>query len=151
MTLNLRAGLLTNFGYPKYQVVFFMTDTLLGSRVLLDLYHPCLNTPYTSSPNHVLDTFCSFTVMVHVSNRTKSKKCLHFYPRPLLFRIVFSTFTRFLHPTIEYIYISQIFIMTENKELYDAPTLTVVEVKQEGVICASPEPYNNPYGDELSF
>ena len=41
--------------------------------------------------------------------------------------------------------------MKEDKELYDAPTLTAVELKQEGVICASPEPYNNPYGDELSF
>ena len=27
--------------------------------------------------------------------------------------------------------------MTENKELYDAATLTAVEVKYEGVICAS--------------
>ena len=27
--------------------------------------------------------------------------------------------------------------MTENKELYDAPTLTAVELKQEGVICTS--------------
>ena len=41
--------------------------------------------------------------------------------------------------------------MKENKELYDAPTLTAVELKQEGVICASPDPYNNPYGNELSF
>lgn len=41
--------------------------------------------------------------------------------------------------------------MKENKELYDAPTLTAVELKQEGVICASPELYNNPYEDELSF
>jgi hypothetical protein len=29
--------------------------------------------------------------------------------------------------------------MKENKELYDAPTLTAVELKQEGVICASGE------------
>ena len=61
-------------GYPKYQVAFFMTDTLLGSRVWLDLYHPCLNTPYTSSPNHVLDTICCFSVMVHVSNHIKSQE-----------------------------------------------------------------------------
>ena len=27
--------------------------------------------------------------------------------------------------------------MKENKELYDAPTVTVVEMKQEGVICTS--------------
>lgn len=27
--------------------------------------------------------------------------------------------------------------MKENKELYEAPTVTAVEMKQEGVICAS--------------
>ena len=35
--------------------------------------------------------------------------------------------------------------MTENKELYDAPTLTAVELKQEGVICASPDPNYTPW------
>ena len=28
--------------------------------------------------------------------------------------------------------------MKENNELYDAPTVTAVEMKQEGVICQSP-------------
>ncbi len=37
---------------------------------------------------------------------------------------------------------------TENKELYDAPTLTVVELKQKGVICASPDPNYNPWEDK---
>lgn len=38
--------------------------------------------------------------------------------------------------------------MTENKELYDAPTLTAVELKQEGVICASPVPSYNPWDNQ---
>ena len=38
--------------------------------------------------------------------------------------------------------------MTENKELYDAPTLTAVELKQEGVICASPDPNSTPWNNE---
>jgi len=29
--------------------------------------------------------------------------------------------------------------MKENKELYEAPTVTAVEMKQEGVICVSGE------------
>ena len=40
--------------------------------------------------------------------------------------------------------------MTENKELYDAPTLTAVELKQEGVICASPDP-NYTQWDNLNW
>ena len=41
----------------------------------------------------------------------------------------------------------------KNKELYDAPTLTAVELKLEGVIAASgdPQDYSNPFGDELNF
>ena len=34
-------------------------------------------------------------------------------------------------------YTQLIFIMKENKELYEAPTVTAVEMKQEGVICTS--------------
>lgn len=35
------------------------------------------------------------------------------------------------------------------KELdYEAPTITVVEVKQEGVICASPDPNYNPWDNQ---
>lgn len=78
----------------------------------------------------------------------KKSRNAHIFIPPLLFRIVFSIFTQFLHPTIEYIYISQIFIMAENKELYEAPTLTAVELKQEGVICASPNPNYNPWDNQ---
>lgn len=75
-----------------------MTGTLLGSRVWLDLYHPRLNTPYTSSPNHVLDTICCFTPLIHVSIRTKSKKCLHFYPRPIVISYRFLYFYLIITP-----------------------------------------------------
>lgn len=39
------------------------------------------------------------------------------------------------------------------KELYDAPSMHIFEVKTEGVICASGDPqnYTNPFGDELSW
>ena len=30
---------------------------------------------------------------------------------------------------------------TDNKELYEAPSMLVFEVRQEGVICASPDGY----------
>lgn len=39
----------------------------------------------------------------------------------------------------------------KNKDLYEAPTLIVVEVKQEGIICASgevPASMNNPFYEE---
>lgn len=105
--------------------------------------------------------FCVFhTFQINVSKRIKTnfalnfkfnfQLCVNIYSPTLLFRIVFSTFIKFLHPTLEYIYISQILIMTENKELYDAPTVTVVEIKQEGVICASPDPNYTPW-DNLNW
>jgi len=51
---------LDNFGYPKYLVEYFLADTLFGSGVWLDLYHPC---------------FISFllfqTSLIHVSKRVK--------------------------------------------------------------------------------
>ena len=39
------------------------------------------------------------------------------------------------------------------KELYDAPSTLVFEVKAQGVICASgdPQDYVNPFGDEQDF
>ena len=39
------------------------------------------------------------------------------------------------------------------KELYDAPSMHIFEVKTEGVICASgdPQDYDNPFGDQLIF
>ena len=39
------------------------------------------------------------------------------------------------------------------KELYDAPSMHIFEVKTEGVICASGDPqnYTNPFGDEQDF
>jgi hypothetical protein len=87
----------------------------------------------------------------------------------LNFEPLFSTLRQYLPPPIVISYrflyfyliftpnprinLIQILIMKENKELYDAPTLTVVELKQEGVICASgdPIPYSNPFGDELTW
>lgn len=35
-----------------------------------------------------------------------------------------------------------------NKELYEAPSTMVFEVKQEGVICASPDYNYNGFGNE---
>ena len=36
---------------------------------------------------------------------------------------------------------------TSKKELYQAPAVTVVEVKTEGIVCLSPGHYNKPgYG-----
>ena len=138
-------------GYPKYQVAFFLADTLFGSGVWLDLYHPC---------------FISFllfhTFQINVSKRIKTnfalnfkfnfQPCVNIYPPPIVISYRFLYFYLFFtpNPRINFIQ-NQILIMKENKELYDAPTLTAVELKQEGVICASPEPYNNPYGDEQSF
>ncbi|MBQ2173109.1 MAG: AraC family transcriptional regulator [Bacteroidales bacterium] len=55
-------------GYPKYLVEYFLADTLFGSGVWLDLYHPC---------------FISFllfhTFQTHVSKREKPtlRKFLH--------------------------------------------------------------------------
>lgn len=42
---------------------------------------------------------------------------------------------------------------TKTKDLYETPTILVVDVKTEGVICASgdPKPYSNPFGDELTW
>ena len=42
---------------------------------------------------------------------------------------------------------------TKHKELYDAPSAQVFEVKAQGVICASgdPQDYVNPFGDEQDF
>ena len=34
------------------------------------------------------------------------------------------------------------------KFIYEAPTFTVVEMKQEGVICASPDPNYNPWENQ---
>lgn len=34
------------------------------------------------------------------------------------------------------------------KDSYQAPAITVVEVKIEGVVCLSPGEYNNPFGDQ---
>ncbi len=34
---------------------------------------------------------------------------------------------------------------TQNKDLYEAPTITVVEMKYEGVICASGNANKNGY------
>lgn len=34
---------------------------------------------------------------------------------------------------------------TQNKDLYEAPTITVVEMKHEGVICASGDATKNSY------
>lgn len=34
---------------------------------------------------------------------------------------------------------------TQNKDLYEAPTITVVEMKHEGVICASGNATKNGY------
>ena len=34
-----------------------------------------------------------------------------------------------------------------NKELYEAPAITVVEVKTEGIVCQSPSHYKPGYGD----
>lgn len=47
--------------------------------------------------------------------------------------------------------------MNKEKELYETPDLTVIDVKTEGVICASSVDatglgfgdYNNPFGDEM--
>ena len=41
----------------------------------------------------------------------------------------------------------------KKKELYEPPTTDVLEVKNEGIICASgdPKPYSNPFGDEQSW
>ena len=37
---------------------------------------------------------------------------------------------------------------TSKKELYQAPAVTVVEVKTEGIVCQSPGHYNKPgYGN----
>lgn len=37
---------------------------------------------------------------------------------------------------------------TIKKELYEAPSTTVVEVKTEGIVCGSPDYYYKPgYGD----
>ena len=57
-------------GYPKYLVEYFLADTLFGSGVWLDLYHPC---------------FISFllfhTFQTHVSKREKPtlRKFLHWF------------------------------------------------------------------------
>ena len=42
---------------------------------------------------------------------------------------------------------------TKNKELYEALSTLVFEVKTEGVVCASgdPQKYVNPFGDEQDF
>ena len=37
---------------------------------------------------------------------------------------------------------------TNVKELYEAPSITIVEVKQEGVICASLDPNYNPWDNQ---
>lgn len=43
--------------------------------------------------------------------------------------------------------------MKNNKELYEAPEVEAVEIKAEGMVCASgdPKPYSNPFGDELNW
>ena len=39
------------------------------------------------------------------------------------------------------------------KETYEAPRVEVLEVRNEGIICASgdPKPYNNPFGDQQNW
>jgi hypothetical protein len=40
---------------------------------------------------------------------------------------------------------------TNNKELYERPAITIVEVKQEGVICQSVNPTYNPMNPEQDW
>jgi len=41
---------------------------------------------------------------------------------------------------------------TKHNELYEAPAITIVELKQEGVICISGDPkWNNPFITELNW
>ena len=37
---------------------------------------------------------------------------------------------------------------TKQNELYEAPTMKVVEVKTEGIICGSKDPNYNPWEDK---
>ena len=66
---------------------------------------------------------------------------------PLFFRVIFSTFA-----TLYFCYhcVQKTLIITTNntmqKELYEAPTISVVEMKQEGVICASGDVNATMYG-----
>ena len=73
-------------GYPKYQVVFFLTDTLLGSKVWLDLYHLCLNT------HIVTELWRGQFLLFHASDSCfKSHKKRRF----AIFIIAFSTLRQF--------------------------------------------------------
>ncbi len=44
--------------------------------------------------------------------------------------------------------------MNNNKQPYESPQVEMVEIKAEGMVCASggdPKPYSNPFGDELNW
>ena len=73
----------TFIGYPKYLVEYFLADTLFGSGVWLDLYHPC---------------FISFllfqTSLIHVSNHIKSQEMRPFLSPPHCY---FASFSLLLH------------------------------------------------------
>ena len=105
--------------------------------------------------------FCVFhTFQINVSKRIKTnfalnfkfnfQPCVNIYPPPIVISYRFLYFYLIFTPNPRINFTNQILIMKENKELYDAPTLTAVEVKQEGVICASPDPNYTPW-DNLNW
>ena len=69
----------------------------------------------------------------------------HFSKNEIVFRWVYGTFVLMI---LTCLFIYHISMETKSKELYERPTMEVVEVQTEGVVCQSVKTPYNPMGAE---
>ena len=84
-------------------------------------------------PNHIKTAICIFLNRVFNPASISTKSVLLYFCN-------LSNFVNVFTPSLRIYFIhNYIYTMKENKELYVIPAISIVEFKQEGVICASGE------------